>query len=137
MDAFHGLPVREDRRSMVAGKISEPSEIMAAGNKAKLIREYVGKVNTGTSEVSIARMKSPQGWREPGQRPDFDEYTIVLEGTLSVTTEDGGFEVGPDEAFIAPRGRWIQYSTPYEGGAEYIAVCVPAFSPQLVHRDPV
>ena len=115
--------------------IEKPSEIKAAGNRPKLIQEFIGLVNSDTSEVSIARMRSPEGWIEPGQRPEFDEYTVVLEGTLRVITEFDEFEVGKGQAFIASKGQWVQYSTPHPSGAVYIAVCLPAFSPLLVHRD--
>jgi mannose-6-phosphate isomerase-like protein (cupin superfamily) len=115
--------------------ITAPTRITAAGNLPKLIDEYVGRVNDGTSALSIAHMRSPAGWIEPGQAPDFDEYTIVLRGSLRVTHRDGTFDVRAGEAVVARRGEWIQYSTPDAGGAEYIAVCVPAFSPETVRRD--
>ena len=115
--------------------IAAPTRITAAGNLPKLIDEYVGRVNDGTSALSIAHMRSPAGWIEPGQTPDFDEYTIVLRGSLRVTHRDGTFDVRAGEAVVARRGEWIQYSTPDAGGAEYIAVCVPAFSPEAVRRD--
>lgn len=115
--------------------ISNPTRIAAAGNKPKVIEEYIGQVNTGTPQVSIARMKSPGGWQEPGQTPEFDEYTLVLKGTLRVEYRDGAVDVGPGQAVIAHRGEWVRYSTPTEEGAEYIAVCLPAFSPATVHRD--
>ncbi len=116
--------------------ISSATQIEAAGNLPKIIREYVGRVNSSTSDVSIAHMTSPGGWVEPGQRPEFDEYTIVLKGQLHVTNEDGEtYDVNVGEAIIAHRGEWVQYSTPGLEGAEYIAVCLPAFSPQTVHRD--
>ncbi|OPL19269.1 MAG: cupin [Candidatus Aegiribacteria sp. MLS_C] len=121
----------------MSGKIEQPSVIQAHGSKPKLIEEYVGRVNSGTEGVSITRMRSPEGWAEPGQRPGFDEYTLVLEGTLSVSTEDGDYDIHPGEVFIADRGSWVRYSTPYPGGADYIAVCLPAFSPEHVHRDGV
>ncbi len=114
-----------------------PAVIAAAGNKPKTIQEYIGRVNSGTEAVSIARMKSPQGWVEPGQQPEFDEYTVVLAGALHVQTLDGAVQrVGAGETVVAPAGEWVQYSTPETGGAEYIAVCLPAFAPRLVHRDP-
>ncbi len=119
----------------MARHIESPQEITAAGNMPKLIREYIGRVNSQTEEVSIARMTSPEGWFEPGQTPDFDEYTIVLSGTLSIKTEDREFTVKAGQAFVASKGEWVQYSSPEEGGAEYIAVCLPAFSPEIVHRD--
>ncbi len=115
--------------------IENPSQIEAAGNKPKLIREYVGKVNSKTSEVSIAHMSSPQGWEEPGQTPDFNEYTLVLKGTLRVKHRGGVLEVKTGQAVISEKGEWVQYSSPLEGGAEYIAICLPAFSPQSVNRD--
>lgn len=121
----------------MALKISSPTVVEAAGNKPKIIAEYIGKVNTGTESVSIARMKSPAGWVEPGQTPEFDEYTLVLEGSLSVTTKDETFRVKAGEAIIAKAGEWVQYSSPESGGAEYIAVCLPAFSPETARRDEV
>lgn len=115
--------------------INSPSVIEAAGNKPKIIEEYFGRVNSSTDEVSIAKMKSPQGWVEPGQRPAFNEYTLVLKGTLCVKTENELFEIKAGSAILTKKGEWIQYSTPYEGGAEYIAVCLPAFSLETVNRD--
>lgn len=115
--------------------ITQPTRVTAAGNKPKLIDEYIGRVNTENSGVSIAHMRSPQGWEEPGQTPEFDEFTIVLKGTVRVRHKDGTLDVGAGQAVIAHRGEWIQYSTPEEGGAEYIAVCLPAFSMETVHRD--
>ena len=115
--------------------ISQPKVIPAAGNKPKIIEEFVGRANSNTAGVSIARMTSPGGWVEPGQTPQFDEYTIVLRGMLRVTSRDDVLDVQAGQAVIAPRGEWVQYSTPSEGGAEYIAVCLPAFSPETVHRD--
>ncbi|MBN2349415.1 MAG: hypothetical protein JXJ22_11280 [Bacteroidales bacterium] len=109
--------------------------IEAAGNKPKKIEEYIGRVNSATYKVSIARMVSAPGWEEQGQTPEFDEYTIVLKGVLHVKTRDEEFDIHPSQAIIAHKGEWVQYSTPYEMGAEYIAVCLPAFSPDLVHRD--
>ena len=117
--------------------IPGPTKVEAAGNKPKLIQEFVGRVNTGTDGASVAHMKSPSGWVEPGQRPDFDEFTIVLNGAIEVTSEDGTVvEVAAGQGVIAHKGEWVQYSTPGPDGAEYIAVCVPAFSPDSVHRDP-
>jgi ethanolamine utilization protein EutQ (cupin superfamily) len=113
--------------------IEHPSRVEAAGTKPKLIDEYVGHVNTGESRVSVAHMRSPAGWVEPGQRPDFDEYTVVLEGVLQVEHEDGRLEVRAGQAVLVPGGEWVRYSTPE--GASYIAVCLPAFSPDTVHRD--
>lgn len=113
--------------------IKTPASIRAAGDIPKTIEEFIGRANSGTASVSIARMKSPPGWEEPGQTPDFDEYTVVLAGLLRVETRDGVVEARAGEAMIAPKGEWVRYSTPE--GAEYIAVCVPAFSPDAVHRD--
>ena len=113
--------------------IQGPSIIEAAGTKPKRIEEYVGRVNSGTAAVSVARMKSPPGWVEPGQTPEFDEYTVVLVGTLRVETTTSTIDVKAGEAIITEAGEWIRYSTPE--GAEYIAVCLPAFSPDTVHRD--
>ncbi len=115
--------------------IAAPTRIQAAGNKPKLIDEYVGRVNSKTAEASVARMRSPGGWQEPGQTPDFDEFTVVLKGLLRVEHRDGVLDVRAGEAVIAHRGEWIRYSTPGAEGAEYIAVCVPAFSPDTVRRD--
>lgn len=115
--------------------IKGPSVITAAGNKPKRIEEYIGRVNSKTDGVSIARMKSPGGWVEPGQRPEFDEYTIVLKGTVRVTFQSGSIDVHAGEAVIAHSGEWVQYSTPDADGAEYVAVCLPAFSMEKVHRD--
>jgi mannose-6-phosphate isomerase-like protein (cupin superfamily) len=115
--------------------IHNPTVIQAAGNKPKIIEEFIGRVNSRTEPVSIARMRSPGGWVEPGQTPEFDEYTIVLRGMLRVTTRDGVLDVAAGQAVIAHHGEWVQYSTPGADGAEYIAVCLPAFSPTTVHRD--
>ena len=115
--------------------IDKPSRIEAAGNKPKLIDEYVGQVTSGTAAVSIAHMRSPGGWQEPGQTPQFDEYTVVLRGVLRVEHRDGALEVRAGQAVITRGGEWVRYSTPEAEGAEYVAVCVPAFSPQTVHRD--
>jgi mannose-6-phosphate isomerase-like protein (cupin superfamily) len=109
--------------------------IKAAGNKPKIIEEFIGRVNSRNNSVSIAKMKSPQGWIEPGQTPEFDEYTVVLKGMLRVTTKNQVTDVNEGEAVITRKGEWIQYSTPEPDGAEYIAVCIPAFSPDTVHRD--
>lgn len=116
--------------------IFTPTRIEAAGNKPKLIEEYIGRVNSGHGQVSIAHMRSPGGWTEPGQRPEFEEFTIVLKGVLQVTYDGGVLDVRPGQAVIAHPGEWVQYSTPEPEGAEYIAVCIPAFSPVTVHRDP-
>ncbi len=115
--------------------INAPSIIEAAGNKPKVIEEYIGRVNSETEGVSIARMKSPSGWVEPGQTPEFDEYTVVLKGTLKVETKDATYDVSAGQAIIVRRGEWIRYSTPGPEGAEYVAVCIPAFSIETVHRD--
>jgi len=115
--------------------VAEPTRIPAAGTKPKLIDEFVGRVNTKTPEVSVAHMHSPQGWEEPGQAPEFDEFTLVLKGVLRVNHRDGEMEVRAGKAVIAHRGEWVRYSTPAEGGAEYIAICLPAFSMETVHRD--
>jgi mannose-6-phosphate isomerase-like protein (cupin superfamily) len=115
--------------------LTTPTVIRAVGNKPKTIEEFIGRVNSKTEAVSIARMKSPAGWSEPGQLPEFDEYTLVLKGMLRVVTRSGVHEVQAGEAIIAGRGEWVQYSTPGPDGAEYIAVCTPAFSPESVHRD--
>jgi mannose-6-phosphate isomerase-like protein (cupin superfamily) len=115
--------------------ISKPTRIEAAGNKPKLIDEYVGRVNSGDSQASIAHMRSPVGWQEPGQTPDFDEFTVVLRGTLRVEHRTGSMEVHAGQAVIAHRGEWVRYSTPGVDGAEYIAVCLPAFALDTVHRD--
>lgn len=117
--------------------ISQPTRIQSAGNKPKLIDEYVGRVNSRTSATSVAHMRSPMGWIEPGQTPAFDEFTVVLKGTLRVEHQSGSFDVSAGQGVIAHAGEWIRYSTPLEGGAEYIAVCVPAFSMDTVHRDTV
>jgi mannose-6-phosphate isomerase-like protein (cupin superfamily) len=115
--------------------IDAPSLIKASGNKPKIIEEYIGRVNSNTEAVSIARMKSPSGWEEPAQTPEFDEYTVVLHGTLRVESKDGSVDVNAGQAIIVRAGERIRYSTPSPQGAEYIAVCVPAFSPDTVHRD--
>ena len=115
--------------------IAKPTIVQAAGNKPKIIEEYIGRVNSRTKDVSIARMKSPGGWVEPGQRPDFDEYTVVLRGTLRLTTKTNTLDVQAGQAVIVAKGEWVQYSTPGADGAEYVAVCLPAFAPESVHRD--
>ncbi len=119
----------------MAIKIKKPSIVAADCTPVKIIEEYVGQVNSGTSALSIAWMKSPSGWQEPGQTPEFDEYTLVLEGMLRVETATGILKIHPGEAVIVKAGEWVRYSTPEENGASYIAVCVPAFSPDTVHRD--
>ena len=115
--------------------ISNPTVIAAAGNKPKRIEEYAGRVNSGHSAVSVARMVSPEGWQEPGQRPEFEEITVVLKGTLRVEYEGGSLEVRSGQAVVAHAGEWVRYSSPEPGGAEYVAVCLPAFSIDAVHRD--
>jgi mannose-6-phosphate isomerase-like protein (cupin superfamily) len=115
--------------------IPTPSRVAAAGNKPKLIDEYVGRVNSQTAGVSVAHMRSPGGWQEPGQTPEFDEFTVVLRGTLHVEHRSGHLDVRAGQAVIAHKGEWVRYSTPDEDGAEYIAVCLPAFSMDTVHRD--
>lgn len=115
--------------------IPSPTRITAAGNKPKIIQEFIGRVNSKTDTVSIAHMRSPTGWVEPGQTPQFDEYTIVLAGMLRVEHRDGVIEVRAGQAVITHKGEWVRYSTPEPEGAEYIAVCLPAFSPDTVHRD--
>ena len=116
--------------------IGNPSRVEAAGTKPKLIDEFVGRVNTGEERLSVARMRSPQGWVEPGQRPDFDEWTLVLDGTLTRRARDRRrSRSAPGRAILVRGGEWVRYSTPYPGGAEYVAVCLPAFSPDTVHRD--
>jgi ethanolamine utilization protein EutQ len=115
--------------------IPQPTRIQAAGNKPKLIDEYVGRVNSQTTSASIAHMRSPQGWLEPGQTPEFDEFTIVLKGLLRVEHKNGSLDVNAGQAVIAHAGEWVRYSTPNAEGAEYIAVCLPAFAMETVHRD--
>jgi mannose-6-phosphate isomerase-like protein (cupin superfamily) len=122
-------------RNVMPTLIAKPTRIEAAGNKPKLIDEYVGRVNTGHEGVSIAHMRSPGGWVEPGQTPEFNEYTVVLRGLLRVTHRGGVLDVRAGQAVVAHQGEWVQYSTPEPDGAEYLAVCVPAFSPRTVHRD--
>ena len=119
----------------MATYIQHPVEIEACGDPPKSIEEFFGCLSAETEEISIARMKSPEGWSEPGQTPAFDEYSVVLKGTLRVTTRSETIAVGAGEAILSPKGEWVQYSTPFEGGAEYIAVCLPAFTPDTVHRD--
>ncbi len=115
--------------------IGMPTRIEAAGNNPKIIEEFIGRVNSRDEQISIARMQSPAGWVEPGQTPEFDEFTIVLKGMLRVTYKGGSMDVRAGQAVIAHRDEWIQYSTPEADGAEYVAVCLPAFSPDIVHRD--
>jgi mannose-6-phosphate isomerase-like protein (cupin superfamily) len=115
--------------------IPAPKIIQAAGNKPKVIEEFIGRVNSQTEAVSIARMRSPGGWVEPAQTPEFDEYTVVLRGMVRITTKSGTYDVAAGQAIITQAGEWVQYSTPEADGAEYIAVCLPAFAPGIVHRD--
>ncbi len=115
--------------------IKGPSIVEAAGTKPKKIEEFFGNINSVSGEVSIARMTSPGGWVEPGQTPEFDEYTVVLQGTLHVETGEGSYDVAAGEGILVSKGEWVRYSTPAPGGAHYIAVCIPAFSPDTVHRD--
>lgn len=117
-------------------RIEGPATIPAVGEPAKQIDEYVGRVRTGEARLSIAHMRSPCGWSEPGQRPEFDEFTLVLRGTLHVEFDGGAFDVESGQAVHAVAGEWVRYSTPGEDGAEYLAVCLPAFAPDTVHRDP-
>ena len=115
--------------------IAQPSIIQAAGTKPKRIEEFAGRVNSGHGSVSVARMTSPEGWLEPGQRPDFEEITVVLKGLLRVEHEAGVLDVREGQAVVTAPGEWVRYSTPESGGAEYVAICLPAFSPATVHRD--
>jgi mannose-6-phosphate isomerase-like protein (cupin superfamily) len=126
-------PVRETKTMPVL--IPEPTRVEAAGNKPKLIDEFVGWVNSGHNELSIARMRSPGGWVEPGQTPEFDEYTLVLSGLLRVEHRDGVIDVAAGQAVVVHRGEWVRYSTPDPSGAEYIAICLPAFTLPAAHRD--
>lgn len=119
----------------MAKRIEGPTRIHAHGTPPKVIEEFIGRVNTGTSAASVARMISPPGWSEPGQTPDFDEYTVVLRGSLRVETRDGVHDVPAGQGLIVTAGEWVRYSTPGKQGAEYVAVCLPAFSPETVHRD--
>ena len=119
----------------MARLIAGPAVVEAAGNKRKRIEEYFGRVGSGTEAVSIARMVSPSGWIEPAQTPEFDEYTVVLKGLLRVRTREGVLDVRAGQGVLAGKGEWVQYSTPEPGGAEYVAVCLPAFSPATVHRE--
>ena len=115
--------------------IASPSRVAAAGTKPKLIDEFVGRLNTGEDRLSVARMQSPEGWEEPGQRPEFDEYTLVIDGALRVEHEGGADDVRAGQAILVRSGEWVRYSTPEPGGAHYVAICLPAFSPGTVHRD--
>jgi mannose-6-phosphate isomerase-like protein (cupin superfamily) len=120
----------------MASLITGPALVEAAGTPPKRIEEFVGRVRTGETRLSLARMKSPAGWREPGQRPEFDEFTLVLSGCLRVESESGTLEVAAGQAVHVPGGEWVRYGSPQAGGAEYVSVCLPAFSPSKVHRDP-
>jgi ethanolamine utilization protein EutQ len=115
--------------------VAQPTRVQAAGTKPKVIEEYIGRVNTQTMSVSLAHMRSPQGWEEPGQTPEFEEFTLVLKGTLRVRYPGGVMDVTAGQAVVVHAGEWVQYSTPFEAGADYIAVCVPAFAMDTVHRD--
>lgn len=115
--------------------IEQPLRIEAAGNKPKLIDEYIGRANSAEARLSVAHMRSPGGWIEPGQKPEFDEFTVVLKGTLRVQHEKGSLDVKAGQAVMTGKGEWVRYSTPFPDGAEYIAVCLPAFSMESVHRD--
>lgn len=115
--------------------IEDPAVVEAAGNKPKQIEEFAGRVRSGHESVSIARMRSPEGWEEPAQRPEFEEITVVLKGMLRVEHEEGALEARAGQAIVAAPGEWVRYSTPEPDGAEYIAICLPAFSPEIVHRD--
>lgn len=115
--------------------IDKPQIIQAAGNKPKQIEEYFGRIRSNSSEISIARMKSPPGWEEPGQCPEFDEYTLILSGMLRIKTKEQIYDLSGGQAILVRAGEWVQYSSPKEKGAEYVAVCLPAFSPDTVHRD--
>ena len=115
--------------------IDSPTVIAPAGNKPKLIEEYAGRVNSGHESISVAKMTSPEGWLEPGQRPEFEEVTVVLSGMLRVEFEGGELQVRAGQAVVSAPGEWVRYSSPEAGGAEYVAVCLPAFAPDTVHRD--
>jgi len=116
--------------------IASPTRVAAAGTKPKIIEEYVGRLATRTEALSVARMRSPSGWVEPGQTPEFDEYTLVLRGTLRVESREGTLDVEAGQAIHVRRGEWVRYGTPGPDGAEYVAICLPAFAPDIVHRDP-
>src|SRR3954470_4388542 len=115
--------------------IESPARIEAAGTPPKTIEEFVGRVNTGEERVSVARMQSPEGWEEPGQRPEFDEYTVVLDGALRIEHERGAVDIRAGQAVLVRAGEWVRYSTPEAGGAHYVELCLPAVSPDTVHRD--
>lgn len=125
MELFPSMPIL----------IQNPTQIKAAGNKTKIIKEFIGRVNSKTKDLSIAHMQSPSGWVEPGQTPEFDEYTIVLKGMLRITSKSGTLDVRAGQGVIVHKSEWVQYSTPEAEGAEYFAICLPAFSPETVHRD--
>jgi ethanolamine utilization protein EutQ (cupin superfamily) len=116
--------------------IESPTIVQALGHPPKKIEEFVGRVNSGHTGVSVARMTSPEGWHEPGQTPEFDELTLVLAGKLRVEWAEGAVEVGAGQAVVTHAGQWVRYSTPFVGGAQYVAICLPAFAPDLAHRDP-
>lgn len=116
--------------------VEQPTIVSAAGTRPKQIQEFIGRVNTGDAGVSVARMVSPEGWQEPGQQPEFEEVTLVLSGLLRVEHTAGQLDVRAGQAIVTSPGEWVRYSTPEPGGAEYVAICVPAFSPESVHRDP-
>src|SRR5918998_1785766 len=130
-DTCERVPLR-DKEQPMAELIESPVRVEAAGEPPKLIEEFAGRASNGEQRVSVARMRSPAGWREPGQRPDFDEYTVVLAGGLHVETETGALEVRAGQGVLVAAGEWVRYSTPE--GAEYVAICLPAFSPETVHR---
>jgi mannose-6-phosphate isomerase-like protein (cupin superfamily) len=130
-----GYTTNNCQGGQMALKIEKPTIINAAGTKGKIIEEYFGLVNSHSAKVSVAVMRSPAGWLEPGQKPDFDEYTIVLKGMLHVKTQEADFDIKAGEAILIARHEWVQYSSPGSAGAEYVAVCIPAFSPDTVHRD--
>ncbi len=129
--AYAGMILLMKQPTLIPG----PSRVEAAGNKPKLIDEYVGRVNSRTGELSVAHMRSPGGWQEPGQTPDFDEFTVVVKGMIRVEYSGGSLDVRAGQAVIAHRGEWVRYSTPEPEGAEYFAICLPAFSMETVHRD--
>jgi len=134
-EAGRGASTPAAYSSCVPEIIESPSRVEAAGTKPKLIDEFVGRVNTGEERLSVARMQSPEGWEEPGQRPDFDEYTLVIDGALRVEHEGGTIDVRAGQAVLVRAGEWVRYATPEAGGAHYVAICLPAFSPDTVHRD--
>ena len=133
--ALPGRELLDERGWNTPRLIARPTVIRAAGNKPKEIQEFAGRVNSGHSEVSVARMVSPEGWHEPGQRPQFEEITVVLRGMVRVEHEGGVLDVRAGQGVVTLSGEWVRYSTPEPGGAEYVAVCTPAFSPHMVHRD--